>query len=72
MCSSSKPKPKVIKAPDPIYTPAPPPPEPTAEAPVMNEQVKRTKERKAKKSGTSALRIDLNLGGGSGGLSIPR
>ena len=71
MCSSSKPK--ITKAPDPIYTPAPPPPEPTAEAPVINEQVKRTEERKAKKSGTSSLRIDLNLGvGGQGGLSIPR
>jgi hypothetical protein len=70
MCSSSKPK--VTKAPDPIYTPAPPPPEPTATAPVVNETVKRKTESKTKKSGTSALRIDLNIGGGSGGLIIPR
>ena len=70
MCSSSKPK--VTKAPDPIYTPAPPPPEPTPTAPVVNETVKRKAQDKAKKSGTSALRIDLNLGGGSGGLYIPR
>lgn len=70
MCSSSKPK--TTKAPDPIYTPAPPPPEQTPTAPVVNETAKRKTEAKAKRSGTSGLRIDLNLGGGSGGLSIPR
>jgi hypothetical protein len=70
MCSSSKPK--VVKAPDPIYTPAPPPPEPTPTAPVVDEKVKRKTDAKAKRSGTSALRIDLNLGGDSGGLIIPR
>lgn len=70
MCGSSKPK--VTKAPDPIYTPPPPPPEETAEASVVNEGAKRTQDKKAKRLGTSSLRIDLNLGGGSGsGLSIP-
>lgn len=70
MCSS--PKPQITKAPDPIYTPPPPPPEPTPTAPVVNENVKRKTKTKAKRSGTSGLRIDLNIGADSGGLSIPQ
>ena len=72
-------KPKVVEAPAPTVAATPPPPEETAEAPVINEGNKRKNQADSKRKGTSALRIDLNLGGGNmggaggtSGLSIPR
>ena len=65
-------KPKVVEAPAPTVAATPPPPEETAEAPVINEGNKRKNQADSKRKGTSALRIDLNLGGGNmGGATIP-
>lgn len=68
---ASKPPP----IPAPQVAAAPPPPENVAEAPAMNEGNKRKTDNQRK--GTSALRINLSLGGtnaggGGSGLSIPR
>ncbi len=71
---------------DPLTIPAAatpaPPPEPSAQAPTVGggeEGTLRHKDREAKKRGTSALRIDLNMNapgaqtpGGGGGLNVPR
>lgn len=77
MCTSS-PKvssPEPVKVPEPA--PAAPTPEPTAEAPVVDEGSKRTGSRgtegNTSRTGTGALRIDINLAQpSSGGLNIPR
>jgi hypothetical protein len=64
--------------PKPAGLPAPPPPPPPAPeapptAPVIDPAKKNTDNAgAAKKKGTSALRIDLNVGGsGKTGLNIP-
>ena len=85
MCSSSifgggaPSKPKVVEAPQPQVAATPPPAEEVAEAPVVNEGAKRQNANSAKRKGTSALRINLNVGGvgggtggGTSGLPIPR
>lgn len=69
-------KPTVTKAPEPTVAATAPPPEETAEAPVIDETSKR-KQSQSQRRGTSALRINLNIGGGNmgggtSGLSIPR
>lgn len=74
--------PKVVSAPTPQVAATAPPAEEVAEAPVVNEGAKRKTTADANRKGTSALRINLNLGGldtasparagGAGsGLSIP-
>lgn len=73
MCKSKVPKSKPVEVPS---APASPPPaEPVAEAPVVaSESATRTRDRNAKKKGTSGLRIDLATGGEkptANGLSIP-
>ena len=72
-------KPKVQQVQAPVVAAAAPEPEETAEAPVVDEGAKRKTENRAKRKGTSALRIDLSIGGGdmggsggSSGLSIPK
>lgn len=83
MCGSlfggkpSIPKPEPVAAPQVAATP--PPAEPVAEAPVTNEGAKRNKRGEAQRRGTSALKINLNIGGGNmgaaggtSGLSIPQ
>lgn len=67
---------------EPVYIPdAPtpaPPPEPAAERPALEEEGLMRRSRDAKKRGTSALRINLNVQpstavpGGGGGLNIPK
>jgi len=75
MCMGSKPKIPETKMPE---TPkAPPAPEKVAEAPEMSEAVvdreRSGKDAKAKKKGTSALRIDLAVNQPSGnGLTVPQ
>lgn len=71
--------PKVQSAPAPTVAATPPPVEQVAEAPVTNEGSKRSKTGAAQRKGTSALKINLNLGGGNmgaaggtSGLSIPQ
>lgn len=62
----------------PTVAATPPPAEPVAEAPVTNEGTKRSNSGETKRKGTSALKINLNLGGGmstaggTSGLSIPQ
>ncbi len=52
--------------------PPPPPPEPAPEAPVLNDERRKQQDvRKARKSGTRALRIDLSIPGSASGLNIP-
>lgn len=76
----SKPSaPAVQQAPAPTVAATPPPPEEVAEAPAINEGAKRKNANNSKRKGTSALRIDLSIGGGdmgggggTSGLSIPR
>jgi hypothetical protein len=74
MCSSKPKVPDPPKIPEPA--PTPPPPEESATAPVTQEGVKRTgaqKRQEAKKRGTQALRIDINMAQPGGkGLNIPR
>lgn len=74
MCKKPK-SPKVEKVEMPSAPASPPPAEPVAEAPVIaSESATRTRERNAKKKGTSGLRIDLATGGEqprANGLSIP-
>ncbi|WP_302262029.1 MULTISPECIES: hypothetical protein [Desulfovibrio] len=83
MCSGSifggaPSKPKVVEAPQPQVAATPPPAEEVAEAPIINEGAKRQNANEAKRKGTAALRINLNMGGvggaggGTSGLSIPR
>lgn len=83
MCTSSifgsPSKPSVVEAPKPTVAATPPPAEEVAEAPVINEGAKRQNANEAKRKGTAALRINLNMGGvgggaggGTSGLSIPR
>ncbi|WP_291448856.1 hypothetical protein [Desulfovibrio sp.] len=71
--------PEVQQVAAPTVAATPPPAEPVAEAPVTNEGAKRSKSGETKRKGTSALRINLNLGGGNmgaaggtSGLSIPQ
>lgn len=87
MCTSSifgggASSPKVVSAPTPQVAATAPPAEEVAEAPVVNEGAKRKTSAEANRKGTSALRINLNLGGlnttpdkrpgGAGsGLAIP-
>lgn len=74
------PKPKTPQATTPTIVetpPTPPTPEPSAESPVTAEGAGRTaagdEGANAKKKGTSALRIDVNLAQPGGkGLNIPR
>lgn len=73
----STPDPQPVQAPQVAATP--PPPEEIAEAPTINEGSKRKNQADSQRKGTSALRINLNLGGGNmgggggtSGLSIPR
>lgn len=73
----SPPKVQPVAAPQVAATP--PPAEAVAEAPVINEGAKRNKSGEAQRKGTSALKINLNLGGGNmgaaggtSGLSIPQ
>ena len=73
MCKKKTPKVKPVEIPS---APASPPPaEPVADAPVIaTETATRTRDRNAKKKGTSSLRIDLATGGerlSGNGLSIP-
>jgi hypothetical protein len=74
-----KKKPKV----DNVAMPAPatpaPPPEETAKKALVEDGASRARDKEAKRRGTSALKIDLNVNpagtatpGGGGGLSIPR
>ena len=71
-------KPEVEKVNIPAAATPAPPPETTAERPVINEGAMRRKASDAKKRGSSALRIDLNVQpgtsvpGAGAGLSIPR
>lgn len=72
-------KPKVQQVQAPVVAATPPEPEQTAEAPVVDEGAKRKNENKARRKGTSALRIDLSIGGGNmggkggaSGLAIPK
>lgn len=72
----SAPKPIVQNVEAPQVAATPPPAEPVAEAPVVNEGKKRSQSAEANRKGTSALRINLNLGGGemgggTNGLVIP-
>lgn len=72
MCMGSKPKIPETKMPE---TPkAPPEPEKVAEAPEMPvDREREGKDVKAKKKGTSALRIDLAVNQPSGnGLTVPQ
>lgn len=72
------PEPEVQRAPEAQVAATPPPAEDVAEAPVTNEGSKRSQNVGANRKGTSALRINLNLGGmgqqagGTSGLSIPQ
>lgn len=73
----STPKVQTVAAPTVVATP--PPVEQVAEAPVTNEGSKRSKTGETQRKGTSALKINLNLGGGNmgaaggtSGLSIPQ
>jgi hypothetical protein len=73
MCSSKPKVPKIqpVQAPPPL-PPPPPRPEPTPEAPVLNYDTrKRQDERKAKRSGTRSLRIDLSIPSSAAGINIP-
>lgn len=78
MAQASKPKPMIQPAPQPQVAATPPPAEEVAEAPVTNEGSKREQQVASNRKGTSALRINLNLGGmgqqagGTSGLSIPQ
>lgn len=76
-------KPKVEKTYLPEAPTPAPPPEQTAQAATVgnsDEGSLRHRDRDAKKRGTSALRIDLNVApnagtatpGGGGGLNIPK
>ena len=71
MCTASifgKPStPSVQAAPTPTVAATAPPAEEVAEAPIVNEGTKRQNQASAQRRGTSALRINLNLGGGLGG-----
>ena len=59
--------PSVVQSPTPTVAATAPPAEETAEAPIVNEGTKRQNQASAQRRGTSALRINLNLGGGLGG-----
>ena len=74
MCASSifgggSKTPDVVSAPAPTVAATAPPAEEVAEAPIVNEGTKRQNQASAQRRGTSALRINLNLGGGLGGAS---
>ena len=75
MCSPGTPD--VKPSPPPQVAATPPPPEEVAQAPAMNEGEKRKNQTDSQRKGTSALRINLNIGGtggngGTNGLSIPQ
>lgn len=80
MCLGGTPSaPKAPPAQAPQVAATPPPPETVAEAPAVNEGSKRKNQAIGKRKGTSALRINLHLGGvntggdgGASGLAIPR
>lgn len=75
--------PKVQEVAAPSVAATPPEPEAVAEAPKINDTAKEKRNADSKRRGTSALRIDLNVGGGGAtpassgdgatgnGLSIP-
>ena len=71
-------KPEIKKVDIPAAATPAPPPETVAERPDTNEGAMRRKASDAKKRGSSALRIDLNVQpstsvpGAGAGLSIPR
>lgn len=60
-------KPKAVKAADPIVSNTAPDPEPTATAPETSDENKKRKNVSKNRNGTSALKIDLNIGGVNGG-----
>ena len=60
------PKAKTVEAPKTYVSAETPDPEETAEAPSVSEAAQTADERRGKRKGTSALTIDLNLGGTSG------
>ncbi len=70
MCMGSQ---KPPKAKEPLPPPPPPPPAPEAPPapPVQSGREAEETSTRNKKTGTSSLRIDLNLGGGGTGLNIP-
>lgn len=77
MCGGGGDDAPVQEAVKPQVAATPPPAEPVAETPVTNEGSKRTQQVTSNRKGTSALRINLNMGGvqtggGTGGLSIPQ
>lgn len=52
--------------------PPPPPPEPTPEAPVLNDERRKQQDtKKARRSGTRSLRIDLSIPSSAAGINIP-
>ena len=70
----SKPKVKSVEPPKTYVAAEAPSPEETAEAPVAAEAAQTADERRMKRKGTSALKIDLNIGGGGSygnGVNIP-
>ncbi len=72
MCTSKPKVPKIEPVKPPELPPPPPAPEPTPEAPVLNDDNRKRKDqKKAKRSGTRSLRIDLSIPGSASGLNIP-
>lgn len=70
----SKPKVKSVEPPKTYVAAEAPSPEQTAEAPVTAESAQTADERRMKRKGTSALKIDLNIGGtasDANGVNIP-
>ena len=66
----SKPKVKQVEPPKTYVAAEAPAPEETAEAPVAAEAAQTAEERRLKRKGTSALKIDLNIGGASNGNGV--
>ena len=65
------PKAKSVEPPKTYVSAETPAPEETAEAPSITDAAQTADDRRSKRKGTSALTIDLNLGGTSGGYTNP-
>jgi len=64
--------PKTVEPPKTYVQATAPEPEETAEAPTVSTTAQSTTERSKKKTGTAALKINLNIGGTSGSsVNIP-
>jgi len=75
MCGGPK-MPKIDPVPPYVAPPPAPPPEKTPESAIMNEDGGKATSTnntiKAKRTGTSALRIDLSIPGTGQGLNVPQ